>query len=59
MTSEEIKMANALLKCRLLPASFDKKFVKQLPNWKERDMTPEGKAMLEKLYYKYRKQING
>lgn len=58
MTSEEIKMANALLKCTFLPASFDKKFVKQLPNWKERDMTPEGKALLEKLYYKYRKQIN-
>lgn len=58
MTDEERDMANALLKCTFQPASFDKSWVKQLPNWSDREMTPKGKEMLKKLYYKYRKQIN-
>lgn len=57
MTLEEKQMSNALLKCRFLPGSFDKRFVNQLPNWTDRDMTENGRATLLRLYKKYRGQI--
>jgi len=57
MTATEIKVANALLQCTFLPGSFDKRFVKQLPNWQDREMTEKGRAMMLKLFQKYRRQI--
>lgn len=56
MTKEERKMANALRMCSFIPGSFDKKFVGQLANWEDREMTDKGREFLKKLYKKYRRQ---
>lgn len=57
MTNAEKIISVALSKCRFLPGSFDKRFVNQLPNWQEREMTKSGRTTLYRLYEKYRKQI--
>jgi hypothetical protein len=57
MTSDEWKMACDLSRCSFLPGSFDKRFAKQLVNWKDREMTEKGREMLKKLHHKYRRQI--
>jgi hypothetical protein len=57
MTNAEKTIAEALGKCRFLPGSFDKRFVNQLPNWIDREMTKAGRTTLYRLYEKYRKQI--
>lgn len=57
MTNNELQIANALSKCSFLPGTFDKRFVKQLPNWQEKELTVKGRAMLIKLMVKYRRQI--
>lgn len=57
MTAIEIKIANALKFCTFLPGSFDKRFVKQLPNWIDREMTENGSAYMIKLFHKYHRQI--
>jgi len=57
MTPIEKQIAADLSRCRFLPGSFDKKFVKQLPNWVDRDMTKAGRTTLYRLYEKYRGQI--
>lgn len=58
MTAIELKICNRLQFCRFLPATFDKRFVKQLPNWREREMTEKGRSMMIKLFHKYRRQIS-
>lgn len=57
MTNLERDIAIALGNCSFLPGTFDKRFVKNLPNWYEREMTVKGRAMLIKLMDKYRRQI--
>lgn len=57
MTLIEKQIAESLLKCRFLPGSFDKRFVNQLPNWTERELTEKGRTTLYRLYEKYRGQI--
>lgn len=58
MTLEEKILANELMKCSFLPGSFDKKFVKQLPNWYSKPMTQKGKKTLVDLFHKYKRQIS-
>jgi hypothetical protein len=58
MTEIEKHMANGLKFCTFLPGSFDKRFVKQLDNWIDREMTTDGRSMMVKLYHKYRRQIS-
>jgi hypothetical protein len=57
MTSTERKIATALMFCTFLPGCFDKRFVKQLPKWNDRDMTEKGRAKMIELLHKYRRQI--
>ena len=57
MTQIEKHIAERLMKCRFLPGSFDKRFVNQLDNWTDRDMTTAGRTTLFRLYEKYRGQI--
>ena len=57
MTSHEKKIAWALSRCTFLPGSFDKLFVKQLDNWKDREMTEKGRAKMIELLHKYKRQI--
>ena len=57
MTSIELQIASALNACSFLPGSFDKKFVHQLENWKDREMTVKGRAKMIELLRKYRRQI--
>lgn len=57
MTELEKKIANSLQFCSFLPGSFDKRFVKQLHIWADRDMTEKGRAYMLNLLYKYRRQI--
>jgi hypothetical protein len=47
MTELERQIAWSLRRCTFLPGSFDKRFVKQLPNWQEKEMTEKGRAMIE------------
>lgn len=58
MTAIESKMALRLNHCTFLPGSFDKRFVKQLSNWKDREMTEKGRAKMIELFHKYRRQIS-
>jgi len=57
MTVIERQIAVALQACSFLPGTFDKRFVQNLPNWYDREMTVKGRAMLVKLLVKYRRQI--
>lgn len=57
MTATEWKIANSLINCTFLPGSYDKKFVQQLGNWKDRDMTLKGRLKMIELLHKYRRQI--
>ena len=57
MTDLEKRIAKALLQCSYQPASFEKKFVLQLPNWYNRPMTDKGRYTLVKLFWRYRRQI--
>jgi len=57
MTTTELRVASALTRCRFLPGSFDKRFVNQLSNWIDRDMTEAGKRKMIELLHKYRRQI--
>lgn len=57
MTSIEVRCARALSTCSFLPGCFDKRWVKQLPKWQNREMTEKGRALLLKLVQKYRRQI--
>jgi hypothetical protein len=59
MTKAEWKAACRLSGCSFLPGSFDKKFVRQLPKWKDREMTEKGRKLLIALVQKYRRQIPG
>jgi hypothetical protein len=42
--------------CRLLPGSFDKRFTRDLPSFLG-VITPKQEAMIDQLWYKYRKQL--
>ncbi len=57
MTQAEIDIAIALQLVTYLPGSFDKRFARNLKNWKNRDMTEKGRAYMMKLLDKYRRQI--
>jgi hypothetical protein len=57
MTTVEKKITASLQRCSFLPGSFDKRFVNQLDNWTDREMTAKGRETLFKLYVKYRRQI--
>jgi hypothetical protein len=57
MTNIERQIAGALGKCRFLPGTFDKRFVNQLPNWVEREMTEKGRDQMIAMLHKYRRQI--
>lgn len=57
MTQGEKYAAEALSNCSFLPGSFDKKFVRQITNWHDRDMTDNGRETLKRLLMKYRRQI--
>lgn len=57
MTLTERHIAEALSNVTFLPGSFDKRFVKQLPNWLEREMTEKGRARMIAIFHKYRRQI--
>lgn len=57
MTQAEKHVAYALNRCRFLPGSFDKKFVHQLDNWNDREMTVKGRDCMLKMLDKYRGQI--
>lgn len=57
MTNIEKKIAARLNNCSFLPGSFDKRFVKQLSNWDDREMTERGRATMLMLFTKYRRQI--
>lgn len=57
MTVTERHIASALSQVTFLPGSFDKRFVKQLPNWLEREMTEKGRDKMIALFHKYRRQI--
>jgi hypothetical protein len=57
MTEIEKKVANRLMRCTFLPGSFHKRFVKQLKNWADRDMTEKGRALMIDLFHRYRNQI--
>lgn len=57
MSLTERNIANALSQVSFLPGSFDKRFVKQLPNWLEREMTEKGRVKMIELLHKYRRQI--
>ena len=50
----EIKIVNALIRCRFQPASFDKKFPKQI---NIENISPLQQWNIYRLGYKYRKQI--
>jgi hypothetical protein len=57
MTPTERRIADALLECSILPASFDKVFIRQLPAWFDQQMTEQGHITLIRLMHKYRRQI--
>jgi hypothetical protein len=57
MTTIERKIASALISCSFLPGSFDKRFIRQLPNWENREMTEKGREKMIELLHKYRRQI--
>ena len=57
MTVTERHIARALSMVTFIPGSFDKRFVKQLPNWLEKEMTEKGRAKMIELLHKYRRQI--
>lgn len=57
MTNKEKMLAEALQQCSFLPGSFEKRFVRGLPDRQDKPMTKEGRRLLLELFYKYRKQI--
>lgn len=57
MTDLEKVITAALTQCSFTPGSFDKKFVKQLPNWWTRELTERGRETMIRLLHKYRRQI--
>lgn len=57
MTQTERKVAYALNRCRFLPGSFEKKFVHQLDNWEDKEMTTKGRDCMLKMLDKFRNQI--
>jgi hypothetical protein len=59
MTRIEQIISDALIKCRLQVGSFDKRFIKDMQYWKDRDLSDKQKEVLTKLLIKYRRQIPG
>ena len=59
MSREEYLKIRGLEKCRFLPGSFAKNFVRTLATFEETDrLTDRQVAYLDKVYYTYREQIN-
>jgi hypothetical protein len=63
MTPVQIDTAKKLGTCRFLPGSFDKRFARDMEsiakNKPEHELTEKQSAYLEKLAYKFRRQIAG
>jgi hypothetical protein len=60
MTADEIRMGEALGYCRVLPASFDKRFVGEMAACARDDepaITEKQAECLRRLVHKYRQQI--
>jgi len=61
MTTEQIEKAKQLSRCRFLPGSFDKRFARDMgsiaENKPDHELTEKQSAYLDKLAYKYRRQI--
>ena len=57
MTDFEKMISSELQKCSVLPGSWEKRFIRQLPSWEDREMTPQGRASLIRCFCKYHAQI--
>lgn len=55
LTEKQKAMAHQLNCCRFLPASFDKRFAREVAGATE--LTERQIELLKQYYYKYRKQI--
>lgn len=56
ITAEDKKMIADLQFCTFLPASFDKKFARDMSGAEK--ISEKQREYLKKLHYKYRKQIS-
>jgi len=56
MTDLEKRIEASLSYVTFLPGSFDKRFVNQLKNWRDREMTEKGRAKLIEIFHKYKRR---
>lgn len=61
MTNEETQLADALVRCRFQPASFDKRFARDIAAMAHqqpaKELTENQRRCLMKLVVRYRRQI--
>jgi len=59
MTTEQYVKIHALSLCTFLPASYDKRFVRDMTCLPfDHELSDKQSVFLDKLYYRYRKQIS-